>query len=669
MSNDLQPPHSPPQPRNTLTKLPALETPESVASQLMPEDEITLRIRKAEEHAKRDYAGYRRGVLGFAVLGYLYILFVPLVLLLLVLGALWLMAKTKHVYGIEIQFVFGLVIALFAYIRALWVSIPPPEGVKLERGDYPELFNLVDQLSQKLNIKVDYVMADDAFNAMVVQRPRLGFFGWYENYVVLGLPLMQSLPPEQFKSVLAHEFGHISGNHGKSNSFIYNQRVRLVQLLVAMHQHSQIAMAMLSRFYDWYYPRFSASSLVIVREHEKQADRQAAEITSNECCGEALALTEVKGAQFERIMTDMTDKIRELEAPPDLIYFEVGEKLSGAPEDKEKALEGLAHSLSKPTGHEDTHPALAERLRVVNFPEPRMVAEALYDSLPLAFEKGQSSAEVYFGRKLPSLVQHFSDGWTNAVKVDWKNLHVQMVEAEAQLIELTEKSQSQELTLEEMIKMASLSAGKNGMEIAIPLYENVLAKDPKNLECRFVVGAYWLDKKDERGVEMLRSLVSEKNTQFSLYACSVLREHFEKKGMKNELKSLDKIWYDQQIVLSMAGAERQGIERGDLIGPHNLSEATVRNIVEHLQKEKGIKEVYLYCKLMQHLPEQKFYILAVVPKANMGFGLDSSNREVEVRLHQEIKLPDAYLIKVIDSSFSWMKDNAVSLPNALIFKQ
>ena len=43
-----------------------------------------------------------------------------------------------------------------------------------------------------------------------LQLPRLGIFGWYRNYLIIGMPLMKSLTCEQFKAVLAHEFGHLA---------------------------------------------------------------------------------------------------------------------------------------------------------------------------------------------------------------------------------------------------------------------------------------------------------------------------------------------------------------------------------------------------------------------------------------------------------------------------
>ena len=66
---------------------------------------------------------------------------------------------------------------------------------------------------------------DDEFNACIVQIPRFGLFGGARNYLVIGLPLMQTLTVEQFAAVLAHEYGHLSGAHGHFSAWIYRLRV------------------------------------------------------------------------------------------------------------------------------------------------------------------------------------------------------------------------------------------------------------------------------------------------------------------------------------------------------------------------------------------------------------------------------------------------------------
>ena len=86
--------------------------------------------------------------------------------------------------------------------------------------------------------KVHEVLLTHDFNAAIAQVPRLGLFGFHKNYLILGLPLMMALSLDQFRAVLAHEFGHLSGAHGRFGSWIYRIRRSWYQLMANL-EHQQ----------------------------------------------------------------------------------------------------------------------------------------------------------------------------------------------------------------------------------------------------------------------------------------------------------------------------------------------------------------------------------------------------------------------------------------------
>src|SRR4030095_76692 len=107
---------------------------------------------------------------------------------------------------------------------------------------------------------VHHIILTDDFNAAVVQIPRLGVFGWQKNYLLVGLPLMQALSPAQFRAVIAHELGHLSGNHGRFAGWIYRVRLTWVQLLTRLQQEGRHGSFIFERFINWYAPFFNAYS-------------------------------------------------------------------------------------------------------------------------------------------------------------------------------------------------------------------------------------------------------------------------------------------------------------------------------------------------------------------------------------------------------------------------
>lgn len=188
------------------------------------QEQFDALVQKTEKYVRREPAQYRLRVGLLAVLGYAYIFSV----LALLSGMVWAlrqaMVSRGGTYAVDqvnvIASLFGLGI-----IRLFWVSFPRPKGLELNSKQVPKLFALVDELRVALNTpKFDHILLTDEQNAGVLQIPRLGFLGWQRNYLLLGLPLMQSLSPQQFRAVVAHELGHLSGNHSRFAGWIYRVR-------------------------------------------------------------------------------------------------------------------------------------------------------------------------------------------------------------------------------------------------------------------------------------------------------------------------------------------------------------------------------------------------------------------------------------------------------------
>src|SRR4029078_11357063 len=95
----------------------------------------------------------------------------------------------------------------------------------LSREQAPKLFAVLEEIRTALNCSpFHHVLLIGEHNAAVVQVPRLGVFGWHRNYLLIGLPLLQSLGPDEFKAVMAHEFAHSSRGHGSFGNWLYRMR-------------------------------------------------------------------------------------------------------------------------------------------------------------------------------------------------------------------------------------------------------------------------------------------------------------------------------------------------------------------------------------------------------------------------------------------------------------
>jgi Zn-dependent protease with chaperone function len=195
----------------------------------MKREDTDALIQRLEAAARRNPKLYVVRVAMLAVLGYGYLFDVLMITMLLTVGIVYLAILAPPppaIYSVWLGAIaivcggFGL-----AIVRSLIVRLEAPKRHRLSREQVPDLYAELDEIRRKLRAgRAHEVQLDGDLNAAVVQVPRLGFFGWQRNYLILGLPLMQALSADEFRAVLAHEFAHLSHNHARFGAWIYRIR-------------------------------------------------------------------------------------------------------------------------------------------------------------------------------------------------------------------------------------------------------------------------------------------------------------------------------------------------------------------------------------------------------------------------------------------------------------
>ena len=234
--------------------------------------------QRAEKLAETSFSYYKFKLVLFALLGY----FVIFSAIGLTIGSLvgigylayahtaWILLLFKKKIG------FLLIPVIWMLLRACWVRIEAPSGFELKKKDYPVLFAEIDSIRKDLDApRIHQVILTQEMNAAIAQTPRLGIFGWQKNTLILGMELLLILSPEQIRSVIAHEFGHLSGNHSRFNGWIYRVRTTWFQIMQAFDQQHSWGGAIMAKFFDFYAPRFAAYSFVLARANEYEADNIA----------------------------------------------------------------------------------------------------------------------------------------------------------------------------------------------------------------------------------------------------------------------------------------------------------------------------------------------------------------------------------------------------------
>src|SRR5579862_798363 len=115
----------------------------------MTQDDFESLVRRLEQEAAANSAGYRRKLGALAFLGYAYI---AAAVLLLVGGAafiVWMATSVSHAMLLLGKVGWAFLVLIYVVVRAMWVRLAPPQGRPLTSKDCPELFRLIDSLRVK----------------------------------------------------------------------------------------------------------------------------------------------------------------------------------------------------------------------------------------------------------------------------------------------------------------------------------------------------------------------------------------------------------------------------------------------------------------------------------------------------------------------------------------
>lgn len=183
-----------------------------------------------------------------------------------------------------------------SYIGAfviLWSILPridrfPDPGPRVTRKDQPRLFEALDLVAKHADQPVpEEVFLVDDVNAFVTQRG--GWMGIGSRRVMgIGVPLLHGLTVDEFRAVVAHEFGHFHGGDTRLGPWIHKTRAAIGRTLTELSNQDRQA---LHQVFSWYAAVFLRVTQAISRAQEFAADHMAAKAFGPEVMGRSLQKT------------------------------------------------------------------------------------------------------------------------------------------------------------------------------------------------------------------------------------------------------------------------------------------------------------------------------------------------------------------------------------------
>jgi Zn-dependent protease with chaperone function len=632
----------------------------------MSQEEFVALIQKLEPQAKFNPAGYRQKLAWWARLGYGFIFFILAISLGLLALVIYGMVA-GHVRGGMIRIVLFLGIFICILLRSLWITFAKPEGIPLNRAQSPELFAMVDELTTRIGApRFDKVLLDKDFNAAVMQRPRLGIFGWPESYLLLGLPLLQSLSPEQFRAVIAHELGHLRGGDARFSNYIY--RVNLTwQQVAAQLKDSGITGIIMGAFFQWYAPRFAAWSFVLNRQNEYDADRTAAQACGARVIADALCSLPIQGDVAEnKYWEGVKKQMQSVPEAPRAAFSNLLYQLKSQEIPREAQDKTLQNALNEETGYADTHPSLTDRLKSLavdaRIPEP----------------VGETAGERYLGvQNVAQFAQIFDKQWYETVQPQWATGYQQIQNQQHQLGILEEKVQhAQPLTSRERLQRADWTEDFRSVDAALPLFYE-LVSDPEvgpeiQIEAQFAMGRILLEKEDPNAVTYLQN-VAQSPHQLRVPALAILQSHHQKQGNKEQAKALESELY-QAVDQYHAQAESDStISPNDNLVSHGLAREAFQPIRLCLSNVDEVEVAYLVQKPRPYA-SRPLYILVVIQKKKF-LRLDNDShvyafqekiiKALEVRSSE---MPGEIMTFVVVDATKWLQKKVENIENTEIYR-
>ncbi|HEY8607876.1 MAG TPA: M48 family metalloprotease [Noviherbaspirillum sp.] len=393
--------------------------------------------------------------------------------------------------------IFGITMipVFFTVLRMFFMRLPPPDGRRIVREEAPKLFDIIDKMRRKLKgPPIHHVLVDERFNAAVAQRARWGFFGGHTNYLILGLPYLLGVPPNEMLATVAHEYGHLCGNHGRLSAWIYRQRrtFRALHKKVDDERDSSWAHTLLAAALDRFMPYYNAYTFVLSRQNEYEADRTATQVAGAEANACGLVRDTLLGRWFDESFWPAIFKQAGAASRPAVMPYAAMRTAFKASYPEWADAQRLADAWREPSGLLDTHPALRDRV------------EATGQSPKLPGPVEVTAAEIMLGAGTARrLIQEFDEAWWATERKEWEAHNRHVVRSKQRLQELSVRP-LQALALHDLQELALLKAEFESSTAAKPVFEHLLNQPggpfPKAAYC---YGRLLLDESDARGLAYL----------------------------------------------------------------------------------------------------------------------------------------------------------------------
>ncbi len=304
----------------------------------------------------------------------------------------WAMFSGGTVYGRAV--VLGIMVILAAgyclviVLKPIFKIFEKPKrkGIEIKREDYPELFNLIDEVVKEVDcLQPKHVRASNECNAYVFHSSLLGYIKSGSQNLTIGLPLLYGMNKTELKAILAHEFGHFTQKSISTNrvanlsEFICASIARAEQEIDNEDENSVARWArgfarFAGKIMAGQYHKIAPLNGVLSRAQEFDADHFSQLVAGTDGSLSALCKLDHMSDRWNEFYSMLASYQKDKEWAPDNV-LELYSVVSKRADIQSGNVICPTEHLSTPVDRlssritsadmDDTHPSMAERLRAI----------------------------------------------------------------------------------------------------------------------------------------------------------------------------------------------------------------------------------------------------------------------------------------------------------------
>lgn len=317
-----------------------------------------------------------------------------------------------------------------------------PEGVEVTREMAPELYALIhDSKVVRWQLPIHRVIVTERFHLDIIKARYSIFPFWSRNTLVIGMPLIQIVPPDVFKALLARKLCQHSLFRNPLLYVLHQLNSAWWQYYETFSRHTAADMKLFALGIGSFALLYHKIIEPIARLDGLSADRYTLKVINDEDLVQSIEYLFVAGMFVEEMFWPRLRTLAREQKKYDLAPFSTLGRV------RMKYLEKL--SLNNWIKKEMST-GVSPRWGVASMPA-RLSVLGHDDVLPLKIG-AQSAAEYYFDSMNAQLITQIDTLWQSNMVSQWREADDQMQEEQALMSEIEEKLRSYNYNFNDVVE-------------------------------------------------------------------------------------------------------------------------------------------------------------------------------------------------------------------------